>query len=302
MSWFERMNSVVEYVEEHLDSDVSIEDAAKIACCSKYHFHRVFYSYFDITFAEYVRKRKFSLAAVDVLSGRETILKIALKYGYESPNAFTRAFRSIHGVNPGEARSSNVELSTYSKATFSSELKGAEKMNYKIVERPSFNIIGKSKRFEFDEFSKNGKKYWKEYVSSDEYKCLCQLSDGKPGLVTGSPLLTAYFPRENDKRGGFLDVLGIECQSKRNVKPFETHTVPPAIYAEFECSYRNAMKTNRAIYGKWFSATGYERDGDKPDVVAYFPMPWRHFSEIGIRWWVPVLNSKKSLSKHISKK
>lgn len=294
MNWLDRMSSVVEYIEENLNGEVSIEDAAKIACCSKFHFHRVFYSCFDITFAEYVRRRKFSLAAVDVVSGRETIMKIAVKYGYESPNAFTRTFRSIHGINPSEARSSNVKIATFSIASFPSKFMDTNKMNYKIVERPSFKIVGKSKRFEFDDFAKNGKKFWKEYVSSDEYKSLCQLSDGKPGLVTGSPLLTVYFPKEKSKQGEFLDVLGIEYQSKQSMKPFETHIVPPATYAEFECSYRGAMKTNRYIYGKWFSATGYERDGNKPDVVAYFPMPWRHFSEMGIRWWVPVLKNNRN--------
>ena len=289
MSWLERMNLAVEYIEENLNGEITIEDVAKIACCSKFHFHRVFYSCFNVTFAEYIRKRKFTLAAVDVISGQDKIMDIALKYGYDSPNAFTRAFRNIHGVNPSEARLSQVKLATYSRVFFPKDNLGVEKMDYRIVEKPSFKIVGKSKRFEFDDFTKNGQKFWKEYVGSEDYKALCQLSNGKPGLTTGAPLLTAYFPKEKSKRDEFLDVLGIEFSTDSDTKPFDVHTVPSATYAEFECSYRGSMKTNRYIYGKWFSATGYERDGNKPDVVAYFPMPYRHFSEMGVRWWVPVI-------------
>ncbi len=289
MSWLERMNLAVEYIEENLNGEISIEDVAKITCCSKYHFHRVFYSCFNVTFSEYIRRRKFTLAAVDVINGQEKIMDIALKYGYESPNAFTRAFRNIHGVNPSEVRLSQVKLTTYNRVFLSSEAIGVEKMNYKIVEKPSFKVVGKSKSFEFDDFAKNGQKFWKEYVGSGEYKDLCQLTNGKPGLLTGAPLLTVYFPKEKSKLDKFLDVLGIEYTSDSDTKPFEAHTVPSATYAEFECSYRSAMKTNRYIYGEWFSATGYERDGDKPDVVAYFPMPYRHFSEMGVRWWIPII-------------
>lgn len=288
MSWSKRMSLAVEYIEKNLNGEITIEDVAEIACCSKYHFHRMFHSYFNVTFAEYIRRRKLTLAAVDVLSGQAKIMDISLKYGYESPNAFTRAFRNIHGINPSEARSSQVSISTYSQASFPSDAAGIEKMDYKIVEKPSFKIVGKSKNFEFDDFAKNGQQFWKEYVGSKDYKALCQLSNGKPGLITGAPLMTAYFPKEASKLDEFMDVLGIESASSRNIKPFETHAVPSATYAEFECSYRGSMKTNRYIYGEWFSATGYKRDGNKPDVVAYFPMPFTHFSEMNVRWWIPI--------------
>ncbi|RBP48808.1 AraC family transcriptional regulator [Arenicella xantha] len=294
MNWVERISLVIEYVEQNLDGEISIDKAAIIACCSKFHLHRIFFSYFDITFSEYVRRRRFTLAAADVISTQATIVDIAMKYGYTSPNAFTRSFRKMHGVNPSEVRSANAKIATYSKASFPLEPIEAERMEYKIVEKPSFNIVGKSKRFEFDDFTKNGKKFWKEYVGSDDYKSLCELTNGKPGLVTGSPLLSAYFPDEKNEQDRFLDVLGVEYGFGEKVKEFKAHNVPAATYAEFDCSYRGAMKTNRYIYGKWFSATGYERDGGKPDIVSYFPMPWRHFSEMRLRWWVPVIKTSEN--------
>ncbi len=292
MSWLKRLSLAVEYIEENLKGEIDIEDVASAASCSKYHFHRVFYSYFNVTFSEYIRRRKFTLAAADVVAGPEKIVDIALKYGYDSPNAFTRTFRKIHGINPSEARSSQVKLTTYNRASFPSEAVGIEKMDYKIVERPSFKVVGKSKSFKFEEFIKNGKTFWKEYVRSNEYKALCRISHGKPGLISGAPLLTAYYPKEKNKLDEFLDVFGVESNADLSIEQFEFHTVPSATYAEFECSYKGAMKTNRYIYGEWFSATGYERDGDKPDVVAYFQMPYQHFSNMILRWWIPVVKKQ----------
>ena len=289
MTWPQRMNLAIDYIEQNLKGAVAIEDVAAIACCSKYHFHRVFFACFNVTFAEYVRRRKHTLAAVDVVDGKENIVDIALKYGYNSPNAFTRAFRNVHGVNPSKARSSQVKLASYKRVLFPSESSGAEKMDYRIVEKPSIKVVGKSKRFGFDEFVKQGPKFWKEYVASKEYKDLCRLTNGKPGEVSGAPLLSVYFPDETSKKDEFLDVLGLEVASDAETDEFEIHTIPPATYAEFECSYRSAMKTNRYIYGEWFSSIGYERDGNKPDIAAYFPMAFRHFSEMGVRWWIPIV-------------
>ena len=289
MDWTTRLNLAIDYVEENLGREISIENVASVACCSKYHFHRVFHAKFNVTLAEYIRRRRLTSAAVDLVNSKVKIIDIALKYGYESPNAFTRSFRKIHGVNPSEVRSSQVKLATYHRVTCSVESYGGEKMDYKIVEKPAFEMVGKSKKFEFDEFAKEGQKFWKEYVGTADYNALCELSKGKPGCVTGASLLTAYFPIEQNELNQFLDALGVEATSNNHPKQFETHVVPSATYAEFECSYRSAMKTNRYIYGQWFSATGYERDGDKPDIVSYFPMPFQHFSKMNLRWWIPIV-------------
>ncbi len=292
MSWSKRMNLAVEYIEDNLNGVLTLEDAAKIACCSKYHFHRVFFSSFNVTLAEYVRRRRLTLAAADLVSEDGRIVDIALKYGYDSPNAFTRAFRNIHGVNPGKVRSLQVKLTSYSRVFFPLETTGVERMDYKIVKKPSIKVIGKSKSFTFDDFVKNGSKFWKEYVSSDSYKKLYQLTNGKPGLLTEAPLLSVYFPKEHSKKYEFTDVLGLEVPSGMDTGKYKVHTVPAATYAEFDCTYRTSMKTNRYIYGEWFSSVGYERDGNKPDIAAYFPIAFRPMGEMGVRWWIPVVRKK----------
>ncbi len=288
MSWSDRLNRAIEYIEHNLDADLCVDDVAEITCCSRFHFHRMFLASFDITLADYVRNRRFTQAAIDVVNSDAKIVDIAMKYGYVSPNAFTRAFREVHGVNPSEARREQVRLTTHDRASLPLETREVNKMDYKIVEIPSFKIIGKSKHFEFNDFAKNGPKFWKEYVASDEYKALCRISQGRPGAVTGAPLLSAYFPEEKSERDEFVDVMGIEHGAGNHPESYECHVVPAATYAQFECSYLGSMKTNRYIYGEWFAATGSERDSDKPDIVSYFPMPFSHFSQMAVRWWIPI--------------
>ncbi|MDO6425861.1 AraC family transcriptional regulator [Thalassotalea sp. 1_MG-2023] len=292
MIWSQRMNLAIDYIESNLDSALSTEDVAKVACCSKYHFHRMFFANFKVTCAEYIRRRKLTMAAVELLNTNESIVDIAFKYGYESPNAFTRAFRNMHGINPSKARLGGTSLSSYKRVFFSKDKKVGVSMNYKIIEIPEFNIIGKSKSFEFEDFVKDGPKFWKEYIGSEDYKKLYQLNNGRPCSITNSSLLSAYFPKENGKRDEFTDVLGVEATSEDSLSGFEVYTVPSSTYAEFNCTYKTSMKTNRYIYGEWFSSTGYERDGNKPDIVAYFPIPFRPMNEMCIRWWIPVIRKQ----------
>ncbi len=289
MTWSRRMNSAIAFIEDNLESALNIEDVARVACCSKYHFHRMFFASFNVTCAEYIRRRKLTMAAVEVLNSDRKIVDIALAHGYDSPNAFTRAFRNIHGVNPSKARSDVVALSSFKRVSFPQSDSDEEKMDYKIVDVPEFAVIGKSKSFEFARFAKDGPQFWKEFVGTDEYQELILQSDGMPGPTTGAPLLSAYFPKEDGTRDEFLDVLGLESAVKPETKALGLHRVPAATYAEFACTYKSSMKTNRYIYGEWFSSTGYERDGNKPDIVAYYPIPFRPTNEMRIRWWIPII-------------
>lgn len=292
MTWSQRMNLAIEFMEANLDGVLNMEDIAKVACCSRYHFHRVFYASFAMTCAEYIRRRRLTLAAVELVKSNKKVVDIALKYGYESPNAFTRAFRNVHGLNPSQVRSAPTPLSSYHRVIFPAEDNREKKMNYKIVEIPKFQILGESKKFEFENFAKTGPKFWKEYVGTEDYQKLIRHSNGMPGPITNAPMLTAYFPKENGSRDEFIDILGLEVTKKTPSNGFEVVPVPAATYAEFNCTYESSLKTNRYIYGEWFSSTGYERDGNKPDIVAYFPIPFRSMNEMRVRWWIPVVGMK----------
>lgn len=289
MDWSKKMNLAIDYIEENLNGELDLAKVARIACSSPYHFQRMFFAMIGVTPAEYTRRRRLTMAASDLATGNEKVIDIALKYGYESPNAFTRAFKNMHGINPSEAKKLGVKLSVSHRVSYHVEVKGENDMNYTIINKPAFQLMGKSKKFSYEKFIKQGPKFWKEYVATQEYQSLWELNHGIGGLVTEAPLMSVYLPTEKDNRDVFIDVLGVEKKSEMTNKNFQVFNIPEATYAEFNCTYNNSMKMNKYIYGEWFSSTGYERDGDKPDIAAYFPVAFRPMKEMRVRWWIPIV-------------
>lgn len=143
MEWLNKMNDAIDYIEENLAHDISFEKAAKIACFSTYHFQRLFSSIIEVPLSEYIRRRRLTLAAFDIQTSDIKIIDVAYKYGYESPEAFSRAFKKLHGVMPISARASGVSLKTFPRVTFSISIKGDKEMNYRIEKREAFEVFGK---------------------------------------------------------------------------------------------------------------------------------------------------------------
>ncbi|MDE7269835.1 MAG: AraC family transcriptional regulator, partial [Acetatifactor sp.] len=144
MEWVEGLNKSMNYIEEHLTDEIDYEQLGRIAGCSTYHFQRMFTYMAGVPLAEYIRRRKMSLAAVDIQGGEEKIIDIAEKYGYQSPTAFNRAFQSIHGIAPSAVKGEGVPVKSYPPITFKIIVKGAEEMNYRIETKDAFRIIGVS--------------------------------------------------------------------------------------------------------------------------------------------------------------
>jgi len=120
MDWQERINHAIDYIEDNLAGEIDLAVAAKHMSCSVWEFQRFFSFMTHISLGEYIRGRRLTLAADDIRSGHEKIIDIALKYGYDSPAAFSRAFGQLHGVSPSSARSGGVVLRSYPKITFES--------------------------------------------------------------------------------------------------------------------------------------------------------------------------------------
>ena len=140
-------------------------------------------------------------------------------------------------------------------------------------------------------FSKKARKFWKEYVCTDEYQELWNLTNGRWGELTDSPLMSVYLPDENNNES-FIDILGVEKSDSFNNDNFELFQIPAATYAEFNCTYQTSAKMNKFIYGEWLPSTGYERDAQKADIAAYFPVAFMSTKGMGVRWWIPVVKKK----------
>ncbi|MDR1687748.1 MAG: AraC family transcriptional regulator [Clostridiales bacterium] len=142
MDWVGRMNKAVDYIESNLAGSISYDKAAKIACCSSYHFQRMFSYIANIPLSEYIRRRRLTLAAAELKSNDEKIIDISFKYGYESPEAFSRAFKKMHGVTPAAVRDKGVNIMTHPKITFSISIEGDTEMNFRIEQCEAFELCG----------------------------------------------------------------------------------------------------------------------------------------------------------------
>ncbi|PLT48069.1 Transcriptional regulator, AraC family [Paenibacillus pasadenensis] len=133
----------IDYVEDHLHEPMDIDGISRAALSSKYHFQRMFHAVTGFTISEYVRNRRLTLAAEELAGTDRKVVDIALGYGYESPEAFAKAFQRLHGVTPSAARHRNVKLKAYPRISFQIQIKGKSEMNYRLAEDAAATVIGK---------------------------------------------------------------------------------------------------------------------------------------------------------------
>ena len=142
MDWTTRLNKVMDYVEASVHGEISEEEISKITACPYSMFQSSFSQIVGIPFSEYVRRRRLTMAAYELLNTDRKLLDIAMDYGYQSDDAFRVAFKNLYGITPAEVRKSNPSLVFYCRLTFEINIRGIEKMNYSVVEREAFQVIG----------------------------------------------------------------------------------------------------------------------------------------------------------------
>ena len=146
MNLAEGIQSAIDYIEDNITEELDIGDIAARAACSVFYFQRMFGALCGFTVAEYIRSRRLSLAGSDIIGSDDRIIDIALKYGYSSPDSFTRAFTVFHGITPTEARRNGSDLKSFSRLRVQIILKGGNTMEYKIVEKEAFTVLEKVER------------------------------------------------------------------------------------------------------------------------------------------------------------
>lgn len=139
------LNQVVEYVESHLDEELDVSGLASRFATTEYHVRRMFSSLAGMPLSEYVRRRRMTVAAADVLAGGD-LLDLAVRYGYGSTEAFGRAFRSVHGTRPSDVRRHGGPLRSQPQLRFRLTVEGNTTMDTRITERPAFRLVGRSAR------------------------------------------------------------------------------------------------------------------------------------------------------------
>nr|WP_206687366.1 AraC family transcriptional regulator [Microbacterium yannicii] len=139
------LNRVVGYVEDHLTENVDIADLARSLGTTEYHLRRMFSSLAGMPLSEYIRRRRMSVAAADVIGGGD-VLGIAVRYGYGSTEAFGRAFRAVHGVGPGDVRRDGGPLRTQPQLRFRLTVEGNTPMDTRITDLTDLRLVGHAAR------------------------------------------------------------------------------------------------------------------------------------------------------------
>jgi AraC family transcriptional regulator len=292
MEWSDRMNAAIDYIEENLAGEIDFSVAAEKAACSLFHFQRMFMVIIGITPVEYARRRRLTLAARELTSTNIKIIDLALKYGYDSPDSFTRAFRSVHGITSKAARAPGVKLTAFPRISFNIVLKGGNDMDYTIIEKPAFDILGRSRKFR----TVNGEnfikipQFWQEFMATPDYKTLMDLTGGKPGAVTGGGCLGVCFGGEDTNWDPFSYGIGIEKPAKNSPVKFELIPVPAAAWAVFDCTLDNLQDVTKRIFSEWFPSTRYEHD-KAPEIEVYLPGDFSN-TEMKCQIWIPVVKKK----------
>ena len=277
MEWIDRLNESLNHIERHLTEEIDYDRLGQIACCSAYHYQRMFTYMAGLPLSEYIRRRRMSLAAVDLQSGGK-VVDVALKYGYSSPTAFNRAFQAVHGIAPSAARGGGVAVKSYPPIAFKITVKGVDEMEYRIEKRDAFRVVGVSAPLDKD-LEKNFAvipAVWGEISSNGTLQRLVEMMDTPPMGVLGVCACGDEQPWK----------YYISVSTSQPKGEFEEYTVPAATWAVFPGSgtSQSIQQLEQRIVTEWLPTSGYEY-ADGPDVEVYLNAdPQNAQYEV----WIPV--------------
>jgi len=286
MDFLKRMTEVVDYIEEHISEDIDFAEVAKIVCCGVYQFGRIFSYVVGVSLAEYIRKRRLSLAALELQTGAK-VIDTALKYGYNSPESFARAFREMHGVSPKDAHIKGATLKMYPRISFQISIKGAVDMDYRIEEKSAIKCVGKSYRImKGEDVAANS---WEKYLD---------VKNEKTGRTPNEAIAYDYKldraplwqvgVAQNLEDGSTIMSIGAEADD-RNYPGFDLFEIPAGTWAMFSGKgkvYEGLAALLTRIFTEWLPSSGYEQSMQY--TVEIYPPGNAGSEDYSFEIWIPV--------------
>ncbi|MFI1582065.1 GyrI-like domain-containing protein [Embleya sp. NPDC020630] len=290
----EQLNQALDHIESHLDQDLDVAELARIAMTSEYHLRRLFSALAGMPLSEYIRRRRLTLAAAEVLAGEPTLLEVAVRHGYSSGEAFARAFRAMHGVGPGEARRTGAVLSAQPRMSFRLVIDGSSSMRYRIVHKDAFRVVGKRARVPLVHEGVN--QAIAEFVGGIDRETTARikaLSDQDPdGIVAVTDDLDPSRAEgtELDYYHGVVTSHQVPDSADGPDDPdaLDTLAVPAGTWAVFENSgpYPQALQYLwRDIFTQWFPSNPY-RSRPGPEILRVRPTADGTRADASL--WIPV--------------
>lgn len=252
------LNQVIDYIEVHLTDDLSLESISKYAGVSDYHLRTVFFHLSGMTLNEYVRNRKLSEANKDLLRG-EKVIDVAFKYGYQSVDGFTRAFKKWCDFLPSDVIKKGVSK-TFPKLSFVITVKGGISMEFRIEDKPAFNLVGVSKRvpMQFEGVNNEIVKL-AESITEAQRKEMHALKNIAPYEIVNA----SYNADENflKEKGDLTHLIGVLTTKNQVSNSLELVPVAPSTWAVFpsEGPFPSTLQDTMAkIYSEWLPSSDYE--------------------------------------------
>ncbi|MBE4907540.1 AraC family transcriptional regulator [Bacillus luteolus] len=286
MAWVESIQKAINFIEENLLEEMTIEQISKQANASAFHFQRTFTLLTNISIGEYVRRRRLTLAAQELITTSCKVIDVAYKYGYDTPEAFTKAFRRQHGIVPSEARKFVGKLTFYERLVIQVTLKGAEPMKFNIVERDSIRVIGKKREFSLlnEENLKGIPKMWDEVNSDGTCRFLAKSNNGQ---IKG--ILGVCVDNRDANSNQAMDYWVATEHIGETPEGYECLEIPASKWVIFEVrgAMPDAMQSAwKQIFSEWFPTSGYQHAGT-PEFEMYTdddPTSPDCYSEL----WIPI--------------
>lgn len=277
MNWVNRLNKAICYIEQHLTEKLNYEKIADIAGCPIYYFQKLFLYMSNITLNEYIRLRRLSLAAVELQKTNAKVIDVALKYGYNSPTAFNRAFKQFHGVAPSAVKQGNTAFNSYPPLKFSMYMRGGEKLNFRIEDKKAFRILGMSFPLnkDLEKNFQNVPDMWNKAVEDGKLHELTLMNDITPIGLLGATI-------HHTKEWRYF----IAVSSTITNSDYEEYNVPACLWAVFSGSGTNIslQDLERRVIVDWLPTSGYQCT-DVPDIEMYIKAdPQNAIYE----YWLPI--------------
>lgn len=247
MDWVKMVEAALEYIEKNITGDLSVGKIAQEMNISPFYFQKGFSMLCGYTIGEYIRMRQLSLAGSELLASDIKVIELAVKYGYESPDSFTKAFTRFHGSTPTDVRKNGASLKSFAPLHIRLSLDGGTIMEYRIEEKPSFKVMGISEIFSYEAADTDVPRYWDKFHVHAEAKAVL----GMYGICLDEEMSGNRF------RYMIADDFQAEAAAGKNL---EEYTIPSHTWAVFPC--RGAMpsaiqEVNRRIFSEWLPAGQY---------------------------------------------
>lgn len=244
MEWMKAIGDAVDYIEAHITEDIDTEAVAKHVSISPFYFQKGFSMLCGYTVAEYIRNRRLALAGGELIARCAKIIDLALKYGYDSPDSFTKAFTRFHGITPTMARKEGVMLKSFAPLKLTISLKGGYLMDYRITKKESFTVLGASRTFGYENATQEIPAFWEEHYAQKK----CRYVEGRFGVNIDCLMGNESFE--------YL-IADLYDPSMDIPEGFVTKTIPAFTWAVFPCIGPlpdTLQGINTRIFSEWLPA------------------------------------------------